>query len=93
MRGRWAERLRYIQVDEFQDTNASQEEFVRLVAGKERNICVVGDEDQSIYSWRGAVSGKFEAISGGFSWRAGDSAGGKLPFDANDIGRGGSSGE
>ena len=56
----WSEQLRFIQVDEFQDTNASQEELVRLLAGKERNVCVVGDEDQSIYSWRGAVSGNFQ---------------------------------
>ena len=60
VRTRWAERLRFIQVDEFQDTNASQEELVRLLAGKGRNVCVVGDEDQSIYSWRGAVSGNFQ---------------------------------
>jgi len=59
VRARWSERLRFVQVDEFQDTNASQEELVRLLAGKERNVCVVGDEDQSIYSWRGAVSGNF----------------------------------
>lgn len=60
VRERWSQRLRFIQVDEFQDTNASQEELVRLLAGKERNVCVVGDEDQSIYSWRGAVSGNFQ---------------------------------
>ncbi|HEV2489059.1 MAG TPA: UvrD-helicase domain-containing protein [Candidatus Acidoferrales bacterium] len=60
VRAQWTERLRFIQVDEFQDTNASQEELVRLLAGKERNVCVVGDEDQSIYSWRGAVSGNFQ---------------------------------
>ncbi|HKF51178.1 MAG TPA: 3'-5' exonuclease, partial [Candidatus Acidoferrales bacterium] len=60
VRTRWSAQLRFIQVDEFQDTNASQEELVRLLAGKERNVCVVGDEDQSIYSWRGAVSGNFQ---------------------------------
>src|SRR5487761_847537 len=60
IRARWSERLRFVQVDEFQDTNASQEELVRLLAGKERNVCVVGDEDQSIYSWRGAASGNFQ---------------------------------
>ena len=60
VRSRWTGRLRFIQVDEFQDTNAPQEELVRLLAGPERNVCVVGDEDQSIYSWRGAVSGNFQ---------------------------------
>lgn len=60
VRSRWSNQLRFIQVDEFQDTNASQEELVRLLAGSERNVCVVGDEDQSIYSWRGAVSGNFQ---------------------------------
>jgi DNA helicase-2/ATP-dependent DNA helicase PcrA len=59
-RTQWAERFRFLQVDEFQDTNASQEELVRLLSGKERNVCVVGDEDQCIYSWRGAVSGNFQ---------------------------------
>ena len=60
VRSNWTERLRFIQVDEFQDTNASQEELVRLLAGKERNVCVVGDEDQSIYRWRGAKFGTFQ---------------------------------
>jgi DNA helicase II / ATP-dependent DNA helicase PcrA len=66
VRARWSERFRFIQVDEFQDTNASQEELVRLLAGKERNVCVVGDEDQSIYSWRGAVSGNFQRFLNDF---------------------------
>lgn len=67
IRTRWSEQLRFIQVDEFQDTNASQEELVRLLAGKERNVCVVGDEDQSIYSWRGAVSGNFQRFLSDFA--------------------------
>jgi DNA helicase II / ATP-dependent DNA helicase PcrA len=47
-------RYLHIQVDEFQDTNLVQYELIKLLAGKYRNICVVGDPDQSIYSWRSA---------------------------------------
>jgi DNA helicase-2/ATP-dependent DNA helicase PcrA len=51
---RYQARYLHIQVDEFQDTNLVQYELIKLLAGKYRNICVVGDPDQSIYSWRSA---------------------------------------
>ncbi|MHC5054628.1 MAG: ATP-dependent helicase [Planctomycetota bacterium] len=56
-REKWNRRYRHVQVDEYQDTNRIQYEIVRHLAGPERNVTVVGDPDQSIYSWRGAEPG------------------------------------
>jgi DNA helicase II / ATP-dependent DNA helicase PcrA len=51
---RYNRRYRYLLIDEYQDTNRPQYELMKLLAGADHNVCVVGDEDQSIYSWRGA---------------------------------------
>lgn len=54
VRERWQQRIRYLLVDEYQDTNTSQYQLVKLLVGARARFTVVGDDDQSIYSWRGA---------------------------------------
>ena len=54
VRERWQKRIQYLLVDEYQDTNTSQYELVKLLVGERARFTVVGDDDQSIYSWRGA---------------------------------------
>jgi len=54
VRERWRKKIQYMLVDEYQDTNASQYELVKLITGDKGLLTVVGDDDQSIYSWRGA---------------------------------------
>ena len=66
VRAAWSSRFQYLMVDEFQDTNRAQEELVRLLAGARKNICVVGDEDQSIYGWRGARAGNLKRFTEDF---------------------------
>ncbi|WP_293729882.1 DNA helicase Rep [uncultured Actinobacillus sp.] len=54
VRSKWQEKIRYLLVDEYQDTNTSQYELIKLLVGQRARFTVVGDDDQSIYSWRGA---------------------------------------
>ena len=74
------ERFKYIMVDEYQDTNTAQFKFVSLLAGKYRNLCVVGDDDQSIYKFRGANIGNILGFENVFPDAKVGKAGTELPF-------------
>jgi len=67
VREKWQARFQYLHVDEYQDTNRVHYELMRLLTGPQQNICVVGDEDQSIYAWRGADVSILQSFSRDFS--------------------------
>ncbi|STU83700.1 ATP-dependent DNA helicase Rep [Klebsiella pneumoniae] len=74
MRERWQNKIRYLLVDEYQDTNTSQYELVKLLVGQRARFTVVGDDDQSIYSWRGGAAAEPGAAQPGLPGAAGDQA-------------------
>ncbi|MBT8149529.1 MAG: UvrD-helicase domain-containing protein, partial [Gammaproteobacteria bacterium] len=64
---RWQQRIRYLLVDEYQDTNVGQYQLVQLLVGQRGGLCVVGDDDQSIYTWRGANPENLQQLSRDFA--------------------------
>ena len=59
---RWQQRLRYLLVDEYQDTNVCQYQLMKLLAGPRAALTAVGDDDQSIYAWRGASTANIQNL-------------------------------
>ena len=88
MREYYQRKFRYVLIDEYQDTNHLQYLLAGLLAGGYRNICVVGDDDQSIYRFRGANIENILNFEKEYDGRADDPPGAELPLHAEHSGRG-----
>ena len=88
VRERYAKIWTHIHVDEYQDTNGVQYEIVRLLVGQNKNLCVVGDIDQNIYSWRGATIENILNFEKDYPGGKGHHTGRELSFDKKHPGRG-----
>ena len=84
--GRWQRRFRYILIDEFQDINRLQYEIIRKLAAPENNLFIVGDDDQSIYRFRGAKAGDHAGLYKRLSRCKNDHSQCKLPMQQSDRG-------
>ena len=81
---RYQEQFQYILVDEYQDTNYAQYTIIRRLSQTHSKVCVVGDDAQSIYSFRGGQDREHPLVQEGLSLGDGLQAGAELPFDGDD---------
>jgi ATP-dependent DNA helicase Rep len=81
VRDKWQNRLRYLLIDEYQDTNASQYQLLRLLAGARAAFTAVGDDDQAIYGWRGADVANLRGLPRDYPNLKADQARTELPLD------------
>ena len=85
---KWQKAMGHVLVDEYQDTNATQYELLKLLVGERARFTAVGDDDQSIYGWRGATLGQPEAsCRNDFPRAQGGQAGAKLPLHQRHLAR------